>query len=396
MDNITHSLVGIALADLAVRRPATTSERRLFTGAGLIAANLPDIDILYVGITPEPLGYLLHHRGHSHTIAGLVVLAGALFAVYGAVPRKGSQARDRLRLWTLIAVALVSHVSLDALNSYGVHPFWPFDARWYYGDAVFIFEPALWVVLGIAAALNSLSHIPRLLAVVPVVVLPVALLWFGLIPVDGAGALALTGVLFALTARRLAPRTRAGAAGVIALLIIGALVGISRTARQAAVTVLQPQLRGTLVDVVMTPNPSSPLCWSVIGIEARKAQDQYVLWQGTLSLAAAWRSPTACASFRFDGQRQVQLIGGGSLALHRSHVQSLSGLRERARSDCWVRAWLQFGRAPVMTADEIYDLRFGGRGRNFTPMPLDRQVDPSDCPRNMTWWEMPRGDLLSR
>ena len=39
-----------------------------------------------------------------------------------------------------------SHLVLDWTNSYGVHPFWPFDDRWRYGDAVFIVEPWLWVV----------------------------------------------------------------------------------------------------------------------------------------------------------------------------------------------------------------------------------------------------------
>jgi len=42
-----------------------------------------------------------------------------------------------------------------------VHPFYP---NWYCADAVFIFEPWLWVVLGVAAALNTRRR-PSLLIV---------------------------------------------------------------------------------------------------------------------------------------------------------------------------------------------------------------------------------------
>src|SRR5690606_16081369 len=29
--------------------------------------------------------------------------------------------------------------------NYGVHPFWPVDNRWFYGDTIFIWEPLLWI-----------------------------------------------------------------------------------------------------------------------------------------------------------------------------------------------------------------------------------------------------------
>src|SRR5688500_4126234 len=120
---------------------ATKSKRRLASGAAIIAANLTDLDHVYTGVTPAPMDYLLHHRGHTHTVAGVVVLAGALVLAYRLLPPvRKLRTRERLRLWMLIVAALVTHVLLDALNSYGVHPFWPIDPDWYYGDAVFIFE----------------------------------------------------------------------------------------------------------------------------------------------------------------------------------------------------------------------------------------------------------------
>ena len=393
MDNITHSLVGLALADLTVRRSAVKSDRPLFAGAAVIAANLPDIDVAYANITPGPLGYLLHHRGHTHTVAGLAVLAVALAAAYGLIPRTRLRLGDRMRMWLLIAVALASHVSLDALNSYGVHPFWPFDSTWYYGDAVFIFEPLLWMPLGISAGMNAPRRVARLSATMPVAVLPLVLVWFGISPTEAGVVLAIVGVPFALTLRRARPHVRAAAAALTSVLIICGLVAVSRTARAAAVDALQPQVAGELVDVAMTPNPASPFCWSVIGVDLDKTHDRYVLWHGTLSLAPTLRPPTSCASVRFRGPDAMRLMAGGRFALQSAPSQPLADLRARARTDCRVRAWLQFGRAPAMTTGEIVDLRFGGRGQNFSAIPLDPRDDR--CPRFLTNWAMPRADLLA-
>ena len=183
MDNITHSLVGIALADVLTGGRSTKADRRLAVGAGVIAANLPDIDLAYSGIAPQPLGFLLHHRGHTHTVFGLVVLALLLMLAYRLVPSiRKLRGVDRIRLWSLIAVALASHLLLDSLNSYGVHPFHPFDSRWYYGDAVFIFEPSLWLLLGIAVAWSARNRTGRLAAALPIAIFPLTMLSMNIIP----------------------------------------------------------------------------------------------------------------------------------------------------------------------------------------------------------------------
>ena len=162
VDNITHSFVGVAIAELARPATATPDERRMLTAGAVIAANLPDIDLAYTWITPPPLGYLLHHRGYTHTVAGLLALAVGLPLAMRLWPAvRGSSSRALAWLWGTVAINLIGHVALDALNSYGVHPFYPFDTRWYYGDAVFIFEPLVWLIFGIAAACNARSRAVR-------------------------------------------------------------------------------------------------------------------------------------------------------------------------------------------------------------------------------------------
>src|SRR5690606_8406745 len=127
-----------------------------FMVAAVAAANLPDIDVFYTWVTEPPLGYLLHHRGHSHTWPGLIVLGTIMMAAIRLWPAGWRVvSANRTRILPIAVTALVSHLLLDAANVYGTHLLYPFDSRWYYGDAVFIFEPWLWLLLGVAVAMNS-------------------------------------------------------------------------------------------------------------------------------------------------------------------------------------------------------------------------------------------------
>jgi inner membrane protein len=77
------------------------------------------------------------------------------------------------------------------------------------------------------------------------------------------------------------------------------------------------------------------------------------------------------------------------------HTQSLAELRRRYRDDCWVRGWLQFGRAPRISDGAISDLRYGSSPvGNFTTMILKTPSDAARCPANLTAWRPPRADLL--
>ena len=392
MDNITHSLVGVALGDLAMGRRATKGQRPLFIGAGVVAANLPDIDIAYSWITPAPLGYLLHHRGHTHTVTGLAVLALAMMAAYWSFPTvRKMRLSGRMRFWLLVAVALASHLALDSLNSYGIHPFYPFNNRWYFGDAVFILEPWLWLILGVAVAWNGKSARGKLAAALLMLAVVAAAAFAGVVPRAAVAALAVIGGTFALIAIRLTPYTRTAAAVVMCVAIVGGFIATSRVARGAVIEALRDDMRGDVLDVILTPNPSSPLCWESIGIERRESSGEYVLWRGTLSLMPAWKAPTACASHQFGGRRALRIVGSGRFALRDEIHQPLAPLRTLAEHNCWARAWLRFGRAPVIEGDSLLDLRFAERpGREFTHMRTTRE----GCPPYVPNWEMPRADLL--
>src|SRR5215470_5595387 len=79
MDNVTHSLAGVLVAEMVClgreQEPDATRFRTAALWTSVLANNLPDMDFVYRRITPGKLGYLLHHRGHTHTLVGATVLS---------------------------------------------------------------------------------------------------------------------------------------------------------------------------------------------------------------------------------------------------------------------------------------------------------------------------------
>src|SRR3982750_82933 len=90
MDNVTHSLAGLLLAEsgvwLRARRDGgepAAHFRATAAVSSMIAANLPDADLFYTGVGGDRLAYMLNHRGHTHTV--VVALLGAVLLWGGAM-----------------------------------------------------------------------------------------------------------------------------------------------------------------------------------------------------------------------------------------------------------------------------------------------------------------------
>ena len=163
MDNVCHTLVGAALAETGLKH-----RTRYGAAALMIAANLPDVDVLvFVTSTPS----VSFRRGWTHGILAQLLLPLALTGAFWAWDRwrAGSRepeagSRQGLRLGWLAALGylgIYSHVFLDYLNNYGVRLLNPFDWRWLYGDAVFIIDPWLWLTLGLGVWLARRRGRPR-------------------------------------------------------------------------------------------------------------------------------------------------------------------------------------------------------------------------------------------
>lgn len=144
MDNLAHTLAGAALGQAGLKKK---------TGLGMatlmIAANLPDLDVLGL-LVGENLAW---RRGWTHGPIALlilpVLLALAMLAFDRWQARRGRRPEARLPvrfgwLMALAYIGILSHPLLDFLNTYGVRCLMPFSEQWFYGDALFIIDIWMW------------------------------------------------------------------------------------------------------------------------------------------------------------------------------------------------------------------------------------------------------------
>ena len=303
-------------------------------------------------------------------------------------------AAHRLRLWIAVWLNLALHVSLDAFNTYGVHPFFPFDSRWFYGDAVFIFEPWLWLLLGIAAIGNARGRLSRNALGALVIALVGAVGALRVVPGPVVILLATVGAALAIGSNYVTSRVRSAIALAASALFLFGMFGLSRVARAEVLAAVAEDRRGELVDVVLSPDPAVPVCWTVIVLE-EDAAGNLASRRGTVSIAPSLEAPSSCVSRRFMRGATTDRPSVQAVAWSDETREPLASLRHLYEQDCWVRAWLQFGRAPVLRDGRIMDLRFdtGPRG-NFTAMPVSPERADAGCPAHVTSWGLPRADVL--
>jgi inner membrane protein len=138
--------------------------RTRFSAAALmISANLPDLDVLVFATDTPSVSF---RRGWTHGIAAQLALPVILTGVFWLLARRRRARPDSsppFRAgWILLLsyCGVYSHVFLDYLNNYGVRLLSPLDWRWFYGDAVFIVDLWLWLVLGAGVLLARRRHAP--------------------------------------------------------------------------------------------------------------------------------------------------------------------------------------------------------------------------------------------
>jgi len=227
LDPVTHLLTGAVLARAGLNRVSA-----LATSVVVLSAEAPDIDIVWY--IPGSLPGFEHHRGLTHTLAGIPLCAalvlGFVWLLYRWRTRRGWQPKRPVRWGVLFGLACLgglSHLLLDFTNQYGVRPFEPFSYRWYAWDIVSIVEPVMLVFL--------------------------------------LGGLLLPG-LFALVneeigARSRGPRGRAGA--ITALILICALWWFRDLQHRRAVNALDAQVYNGAepVRVSAFPYDTNPFLW---------------------------------------------------------------------------------------------------------------------------------------
>jgi inner membrane protein len=383
MDNLTHSLVGLAAAKAGLERLSPGA-----TIACVLAANAPDLDIL------ATLGgkwfYLHHHRGITHSIIGTLALALLIPCLFYAVDWLIARLRHRpvrVRFLALTLASLIvsaSHPLMDWTNNYGLRPFLPWSGNWYYGDLVFILDPWIWLVVGGAAFLLTSRRSWQIILwttlalVLTGMVFYVPLANFGLLHVHLFRALWITGILALALVRLIRPGKLLGnkiALAALAFVVVywGALGLAHRAAfaeAQAIAQKLATQQNEALNRVAAMPTLADPFRWLCVVDTDRAVYRFFVSLTGSNDEATSEMA-------RFEKPQ-----GGDAAAF------------ERAAQDERAQIFLNFARFPaariqgdclsellVQFADIRYTEPGAGRRGTFSlevPIACDAQTERSE------------------
>ncbi len=153
MDNLTHALVGLAMGHAGLKRRTPLALTTL-----AVAANAPDIDVAVFATSVLPMYF---RRGWTHGPIAMMVLPVLVAVAVVWWDRRVRQRRASppppvvpREVLLLAALGTWSHPVMDYMNSYGIRLLMPFSGRWFYGDALYIVDPWLYVLLGAGAWLG--------------------------------------------------------------------------------------------------------------------------------------------------------------------------------------------------------------------------------------------------
>ena len=367
-----------------------------------LANNLPDIDMFYAWIPrPQPLGNLLNHRGHTHTLLVGLPLAWLLgVAVWRWFLRNHAQAtnRERRLLIGLSLAGVLLHLCMDFGNNYGVHPFWPLSGKWLYGDTIFIVEP-LWLAVAIPILAKTLER--RWLKIVLWVVLSAVLVICWFVPFVATpirlGLLALTA-LSTWVARQTNARFRVhyALAAWLSVALLFALASVrAKASLRAATTAAFPAL--DVQDLAMTPLPANPACWE--GLVAGEQGGTYRVLRATVALApmAAMQCTAGMDVEPTAPVKRLERANRGGVRWVSEYRAERDALERLAHADCRFRALLRFARLPYVSASGLLagDLRYDRKpARDFSDIELPRDPRQGTCPRFVPGWQEPRAQLF--
>ncbi|MBM3724065.1 MAG: metal-dependent hydrolase [Acidobacteria bacterium] len=149
MDNLTHTLTGLLLSRAGFNRLTPNASLLM-----MVAANVPDIDI--VATAGGSLVYLEYHRHLTHAVAAAPLMALAGVAITRFVLRRAVPWIPGLMA---ASAAVASHLLLDWTNTYGIRLGLPFSDRWFALGWTNVVDFLLWTVLLFAAGWPLLSRL---------------------------------------------------------------------------------------------------------------------------------------------------------------------------------------------------------------------------------------------
>jgi inner membrane protein len=298
--------VGLSLVDEpkeaseSARTPDVSWQQQLVAAAcGLLASIAPDIDRIddcflnRFGPDGHGLSYMLYHRGHTHTVVGCLALAAVLFAFFWLPRRRYGPSPGRLA--GIVLGGTLLHLFLDFSNDYGVHPWWPLSERWFYGDYLFLAEPAVGAAL-IPFIVGVFTRNVRLRILISTAATTAFICTLVFWKKWGVGWFPVSFTALVLIAQLLVQKgeVRPKGAWAVLLCVLGVFLGASQLAAASARRLMTEERPNECVmDVVTTPAPGNPLCFRVIVLS--QVGGEFVARLGTRSLAR-FVDPESCFS----------------------------------------------------------------------------------------------------
>lgn len=122
MDSVTHLVAG-ALTPMAFRNAPRTRMMILF---GILCGELPDIDVI-AGKSPEAI--LAFHRGATHALVAQPLWAVLMAIIFHRLIKKGdaSGSWSFADTWLVALTALLIHLFLDCMTTFGTQILLPFS-----------------------------------------------------------------------------------------------------------------------------------------------------------------------------------------------------------------------------------------------------------------------------
>ena len=147
MDSLTHLFVGGAIAAFL----APPSQRRAALLAGAAINTLPDLDVLPLMLSDDPVTRMVWHRGVTHSLLVLPFVGWALWAWLRA--RGGRVAQAPQPWFWIFQCGLLSHPLLDAFTVYGTQLLWPLPVPPAMWSSLFIIDPVFSLCLIVPCAI---------------------------------------------------------------------------------------------------------------------------------------------------------------------------------------------------------------------------------------------------
>lgn len=135
MDSLTHLFYGGVIAAAI----APKQHRRAALLAGMALNTLPDLDVLPLMFSDDPVVRMTWHRSVTHSWLVLPVVAWALWAFFRS--RGGRVATEPRQWWWAIFACLMAHPLLDSFTVYGTQLLWPLPIQPLMWSSLFIIDP---------------------------------------------------------------------------------------------------------------------------------------------------------------------------------------------------------------------------------------------------------------